>query len=109
MIWQTLAGLVGGFIERRQKVAEAKAEAEIERAKRVSDQTGIKDEIVLLVWSMPAVMAFIPWTAQYVERGFEELRQAPEWYVVGYVSICLAIYGIKPATKQISKWKQGDK
>ncbi|MEO0421531.1 MAG: hypothetical protein AAF184_04305 [Pseudomonadota bacterium] len=99
--------ILGGWLQRRGRIAEAKAEAAVERAKRVSDQSGIKDEIVLIIWSLPAAMAFIPGAAPFVKEGFEQLRQAPEWYVVGYVSICLAIYGIKPAAKQITKWQRG--
>lgn len=111
-MWTGLITLIGGlgksWLDRHNRVAEAKTEASIKRAAAVVEQAGWKDEFVVIIWSIPAIMAFIPGGQRYAMEGFENLRQAPEWYIIGWVSISLAVYGIKPATKQIMKWRRGD-
>jgi hypothetical protein len=102
----TLATIFGGWVDRKSRVAEANAAAQIENAGKVIEQSGWKDEFVVLIWSMPAIMAFIPGLQSYSEKGFKNLATAPEWYIVGWVSISLAIYGIKPATKKLVKWRE---
>ena len=54
-----------------------------------------KDEYVLFVISIPAVLAFIPNTAIYVEQGFAALDKTPDYYKLILVSIFLATYGIR--------------
>lgn len=105
-IFGTVAELVGGWVGRKNRIAEAKANAEIENAGKVIDNAGWKDEFVVLVWSAPALMAFVPGMHEYAQVGFENLASAPEWYIVGWVSISMAIYGIKPATKSLIKWRE---
>lgn len=105
----TLATIFGGWVDRKGRVAEAETAARIENAGKVIEQSGWKDEFVVLIWSMPAIMAFVPGLQEYSEVGFANLAQAPEWYIVGWVSISLAIYGIKPATKKLVKWREESK
>ena len=104
-----LVSIVSGWMERRNRVAEARTQAQIENAGKVIENSGWKDGYALVIWSMPAILAFLPGMNEYAQQGFENLRQAPEWYVVGWVSICLAIYGIKPATASLKKWREGSK
>jgi hypothetical protein len=101
-----VGGLFKSWLDRKNRVAEAKTEAQIVNAGKVIDGSGLKDEFVLLVWSIPAIMSFVPGAQEYSVAGFENLSEAPEWYIVGWVSICLAIYGIKPAAKKIVQWKE---
>ncbi len=70
------------------------------------ENSGWKDEYIVGIWSVPAVMAFIPGGHEAAAKGFENLANAPEWYIVGWVSISLAIYGLKPATKSIIQWRE---
>ncbi len=109
MLWQSLVAIIGGVLDRRNRIAEANAEARIANAGKIVDGAGYKDEFVLLIWSIPAILAFVPGMQAHVAQGFENLSRAPEWYLIGWVSISLAIYGLKPATKQIVKWKKGEK
>lgn len=105
-IFAAVSEIVGGWVGRKNRIAEAKAQAEIENAGKVIDNAGWKDEFVVLVWSVPAIMAFIPGLHEHSSAGFNNLAQAPEWYIVGWVSISMAIYGIKPATKSLIKWRE---
>lgn len=104
-----IASIFGGWVERRGRIKEAEAEARIQNAGKVIDNAGWKDEYVVLIWSAPAIMAFLPGFNEYSEQGFENLAAAPEWYIVGWVSISLAIYGLKPATKKIVEWRNSKK
>lgn len=57
--------------------------------------SGLKDEWVLFLISIPLVLVFIPNTQQLVLNGFEVLSQTPVWYQGMIVTIFLAIYGIR--------------
>lgn len=61
-----------------------------------------KDEFVLGVVSIPAILCFIPkdfsdWQggAFYVTEGFTALASTPMWYQIMLVSVYLATYGIR--------------
>lgn len=61
-----------------------------------------KDEYVLGVVSIPAILCFIPkdfgdWQggAFYVAEGFKALQETPLWYNVMLVSVFLATVGIR--------------
>jgi hypothetical protein len=65
-------------------------------------ETSHKDEYVLAVVSIPAILCFIPkdfsdWQggAYYVAQGFDALQKTPLWYNIMLVSIFLATYGIR--------------
>jgi len=57
--------------------------------------SGLKDEWVLFLISIPMVLSFIPSTVAYVQMGFVALSQTPIWYQGMIVTIFLAIYGIR--------------
>jgi hypothetical protein len=54
-----------------------------------------KDEYTLFVISIPAIGAFIPKFAPYIERGFAALDKTPHWYQLIFISLFLATYGIR--------------
>lgn len=57
--------------------------------------TSWKDEYTLIVISIPAVMAFIPYLSPYVKDGFTALADTPIWYQTVLVSLFLATVGIR--------------
>jgi len=57
--------------------------------------SGWKDEFVLIVVSTPFILGFIPGMDKYVQSGFDNLANTPVWYQVMIVTIFFAIYGIK--------------
>jgi len=125
MLWESIVGSLIGKVAPAvagyyQTKLELKAQVEIETLKgkiawqqaltqRASESegrdhewelaqiknSGLKDEWVLGLISIPMIMSFIPGTVQYVELGFAALSQTPIWYQGMIVTIFLAIYGIR--------------
>jgi hypothetical protein len=99
------------------KVAVLKADAEIKTAKATAamkmaelgqtqdydlDRLAMenmnkswKDELVLVVFLTPMIMAFIPSLADDALRGFEVVAQMPEWYVYIIIGMVVVIYGLR--------------
>ena len=123
-MWQLLAkpllGVVAdgvkGFAETKkakaqQKVTEIKAKTslmekqikgemdwDIEAIKGSKDSW--KDEWILLLWSIPMIMIWIPPLQIYVESGFNALKNnVPDWYFWTWGAIVSARYGIKGENK----------
>lgn len=94
------------------KIAALKAEAEIAAYKAKSnlewdlkwadDAThSWKDEFLLILWSIPTIGLFIPFTRPFIIDGFEYLKtfnpDAPNWYLAGWAIIFAATFGIRQA------------
>lgn len=125
---QTLLGVAGslgkGYLEGRQakaaakaRIAEAKLEAEITK---ISQQANIeadydlealrqtqyswKDEVALVVILGPFVGSFLPWTQDYVAKGWEHLSDhAPDWYTYAFLGAIGASMGIRWAVTQFGR------
>lgn len=65
--------------------------------------SGWKDEWVLIVISIPLLLAFIPFTVQYVVAGFAALDQTPLWYRTVVMSIYLATFGLRLWRRDMNK------
>lgn len=76
----------------------ADASWELEQIK----SSGWKDEVVLIILSIPLVMTFVPGLDTYVLRGFNVLSQTPDWYQWLVFAIFSAIYGIRVWRRQQS-------
>lgn len=105
--------IVGNFLERRTKKQEhktkmsqlkfglkekqlttqLKADVDIDKINTENMSTSWKDEFVLIMFSVPVIMCFIPTMDVYVKAGFEALKDTPIWYQVIFVVMCLTIYG----------------
>ena len=73
------------------KVATAKAEATIMEKKATGEidwdleaikgaQNSWKDEWLVILFSVPLILAFMPGMEDVVSHGFQQLEQMPEWY-----------------------------
>ena len=62
-----------------------------------------KDEYLTILFSIPLLLCFFPWTVEYVERGFAALAQTPDWYKYTLGIIVSASFGIKGATKMFGR------
>lgn len=96
MIGGFLLNLVGGtvkdWVKSRSKISEVKAVA---RAQNVSKGiAGYSDEFLVLVWAYPLIASFVPMLQPSVAAGFVHLNSLPEWYVLGFVTISFAVFGI---------------
>jgi hypothetical protein len=95
-------------VESEAKVMVAKAEAMIKLAGNAQEHEQLwerilaenqkgswKDEFVLVLFSIPLVMAFIPGLAPYVSDGFDNLEVAPDWYLQIVMAGAAVSYGLR--------------
>ena len=114
-----IANLAGTFLQGRlerakanteMKVAEAKARATVmeKQATGESDwdleairgaRNSWKDEWLVILFSIPLILAFIPKMELVVLNGFTVLEQMPEWYQYSLGVIVASSFGVRAATK----------
>ena len=123
MLIKPLLGVAGdvikGFVDTKkakaeQKLTAIKAESEIKKkliageiewdveAMKASKDSW-KDEYLTIIFSIPLLLCFIPFTVEYVERGFAALAQTPDWYKYTLGLIVSATFSIRGATKFFGK------
>ena len=118
-----IANLAGTWLEGKvektkaetgAKVAKAKAEATIMERKATGElewdlemargsQSSLKDEWLVILFSIPLILAFIPGMEEVVANGFQQLEQMPEWYQYSLGVIVAASFGVRSATKFFGK------
>jgi len=125
LLVQGLLGVAGeavtGFIDTKkakakQKLVKIEAETslmekqitgeiewDVEAVKGSKDSW--KDEYLTILFSIPLLLCFLPFTVGYVERGFEALAMTPDWYRYTLGIIVSASFGIKGATKMFGAKK----
>lgn len=57
--------------------------------------TSWKDEYLLILFSVPLILAFFPYTQQGVLEGFKILDSTPEWYMFMVSGIVSAVFGLR--------------
>lgn len=123
MVLQGLFGVassaVEGFVETKkakakQKLVKIEAETSIMEKQIAGEidwdveavkgsKESWKDEYLTILFSIPLLLCFLPFTVDYVERGFEALAMTPDWYKYTLGVIVSASFGIKGATKMFGK------
>ena len=97
------------------KLTEAEAKAKIllsektsvadwERIMAENSKSSWKDEFFVIVLSIPLILAFIPGAEGIVDRGFEQLHKAPDWYFYSLGIAISASFGVK-GYKQFTRRK----
>ena len=92
--------------EAKLKLTEAEAKAKIllsektsvadwERIMAENSQSSWKDEFFVIVLSIPLILAFVPGAEGIVDRGFEQLQKAPDWYFYSLGLAISASFGVK--------------
>jgi hypothetical protein len=110
---------ISGFMETKkakakQKLVQIQAETTLmekqiageidwDIAAQKNSESSWKDEYLTILFSIPLLLCFLPFTVDYVERGFEALAQTPDWYKYTLGVIVSASFGIKGATKMFGK------
>ncbi len=111
--------IVGGIVETKkakakQKLVKIEAETQViqQQIKGEIDwdveaikgsKESWKDEYLTILFSIPLLLCFLPFTVEYVERGFAALAMTPDWYKYTLGVIVSASFGIKGASKFIGK------
>ena len=118
-----IASLAGTWLEGKvektkaetgAKVAKAKAEAAIMERKATGEidwdlemargsQSSWKDEWLVILFSVPLILSFIPGMEGVVANGFEQLDKMPDWYQYSLGVIVAASFGVRSATKFFGK------
>ena len=82
-------------------VYEKKATADIDwdLAAIKASNNSWKDEWLVILFSIPMIMAFIPGLEGVVARGFEQLDMMPDWYQYSLGVIIAASFGIRSASR----------
>ena len=68
-----------------------------------------KDEVLLLVFLAPMIMAFIPNMDIYALAGFEVIDKMPDWYQYIIIGMVVVIYGMRGLLEKIIDKKVGMK
>ena len=67
------------------------------------NNSGWKDELVLIILSIPMITSFIPWTQAATQAGFDSLATTPLWYRTTVMSIYLATFGLRLWRRDVNK------
>ena len=110
---------IGGYMETKkakakQKLVKIEAETEIVKQQIKGEvdwdleaikgsKDSWKDECLTILFSIPLLLCFLPFSVEYVERGFAALAMTPDWYKYTLGVIVSASFGIKCATKFFGK------
>jgi|TARA_R110001583_G_scaffold25996_2_gene93892 hypothetical protein len=123
MLIKPLLGVAGdaisGYVDTRkakaqQKLVKIEAETEIVKQQIKGEidwdveaikgsKESWKDEYLTILFSIPLLLCFLPFTVEYVERGFAALAMTPDWYKYTLGVIVSASFGIRGATKFFGK------
>ena len=118
-----IANLAGTWLEGKvektkaetgARVARAKAEATIMEKKATGElewdlemargsQSSWKDEWLVILFSVPLILAYIPGMEGVVSNGFAQLETMPQWYQYSLGIIVAASFGVRSATKFFGK------
>ena len=118
-----IANIAGSWIDGKVEQTKAKASANVARAKAEatimekkatgeiawdiemarSSASSWKDEWLVILFSIPLILAFIPGMEDVVRNGFEQLNKMPEWYQYSLGVIVAASFGVRSATKFFGK------
>lgn len=58
-----------------------------------------KDELILCIFLLPIVLAFIPDMQPHVLNGFAAIEKMPHWYVAIVIGMVVVIYGMRGLLK----------
>lgn len=96
------------------KVAKAVAEAEVhkkvatgeiewEQAMAKASGDSWKDEYLVVVLTVPAILVFVPGMEDIIQRGFNVLSTLPDWYQNALMIAISASFGIKGFNKFLGR------
>lgn len=63
------------------------------------DQIGIKDDLILMLFLVPVIGVFLPWTRDAIKEGLIILNDIPDWFSFIIVLGVVSMFGLR---KQLS-------
>jgi hypothetical protein len=110
-IISAIASIGGSWAETRKvkeagkiELAKAKIDAKVTKTKQMGSmdieamkgmQFSWKDEYIMVLMSIPIIMAFIPFLAPYALNGFAVIATMPEWFKWSWMGIVTATFGLR--------------
>ena len=82
-----------------QQLQVIKNGAEWESKMADASASSWKDEWLVILFSIPLILAFIPGMEDVVRNGFEQLNQMPQWYQYSFGVIVAASLSVRSSTK----------
>lgn len=93
-------------LELRMELQKAKTQAQIDLyktglvgdiawEKNAQDNSGWKDEFLVIVFCIPLIGGFIPGFDRYISQGFESFAGMPDWYQAAVGVIVASVFGIR--------------
>jgi len=64
-------------------------------------QKSWKDELILIVFLIPMIMAFIPGMDKHALAGFAVIAMMPQWYQYIIVGMVVVIYGLRGLLEKV--------
>lgn len=86
-----------------QKMEKLKQGGRWENIHATNSGSSWKDEFWTIVFAIPLVLCFIPDTVEYVNAGFEALKNTPDWYRYCLLTLVGASVGIRNIPKLLGK------
>ena len=77
------------------KVAQYTAKADMDLAAMTGMRFSWKDEYLLVLFSVPIIMSFIPLMVPFVIAGFAVLNTLPLWYQWSITGMVAATFGLR--------------
>lgn len=77
------------------KVAQYNARSQMDVEAMKGMQFSWKDEYLLLLFSIPLILSFIPVTVPWVVAGFATLQTLPQWYQWAITGMVAATFGLR--------------
>jgi hypothetical protein len=77
------------------RVAQYTTKASMDIASMNGMQFSWKDEYLVIILTIPIIMAFIPYLAPYAMAGFAVVKTMPGWYQWALTGIIAATFGLR--------------
>lgn len=81
--------------EAKIKRLQTQEEADIAWENTALSQSGWKSGYLTIIFSLPLVLMFIPEMVPIIEKGFDAINHAPDWYKGAVGAMVAADFGIK--------------
>lgn len=63
--------------------------------KTAQDNSGWKDELLVIVFCIPLIGGFIPGFDTYIQQGFDSFAGMPDWYQAAIGVIVASVFGVR--------------